>query len=1040
MRAGTYAQRRFFTLLSVMGAVIWLCTLLYLLDSRAATGQGAVRYVRSNGVASGACNSWAAACTLDYALSQAVAGDELWLMAGIYTPTVGVGQTSSFTLPNGVAIYGGFAGGETLRAQRNYTDNVVILTGDVGVPGNASDNAYHVVTAVNVDANTVIDGVTIRNGNANGSTTATQSGGGMYIYYGDLTIANVTFSNNSASLYGGGVYSRYGAPTLYNVQFYGNQGGYGGGMYNRSTFITMTNIAFINNVASSQGGGLNNKDGRPVMTNIRFEGNTAYSQGGGLYNNDGAPELLNVRFENNRASSTGGGLYSDTGAPKLTAVQFISNTSTTSNGGGVYLSKDTLTLADSVFMSNTAKSHGGALYAYKSTVAGTNVSLLGNSARYNGGAVFTDRSDIQLTNLTAAYNQGKYGGVFYNDTTTVTLTNATFYTNVATVDGGAIFNDAAPATMNHMTAVDNHADHYGGAIYSILDTPTVRNSILWSNTAEKGAVIIGTATFIETFVEGGCPVGVSCTHARVEDPLLGAFGNHGGSVNTIPILTGSPAIDQVTDHCPSTDARGIARPQGAACDMGAYESRGLALTLVSGDHQAIEVYQPYPAPLIVSATSIEGHAVDGAVATFSSPASGPGTAPVTKTATFAGGQAEVNVTANGFPGAYPVTVQAPGSQPVIFNLHNLDTPVAGLQAWHSGAAPVGQAVVFTATVQGGTSIVYTWEFGDGATFSTTENVLTHAYAVAGAYAVTVTAANELASAHITLPPLSIFDVQLAGLTATSNAPTILGQPTQFQATTQAGTGLAYVWDFGDGNTATGQAPVHTYAAPGSYTVSVTATNGTSTGVAQTTVLVEQALAGVGLLPQGTVIGEVGRAVTFSIEVGAGQPTTITWRFGDEPPAGASALAAEAGSTPWATIEHVYSAPGAYQVVAHVANSVSAFDVSNVIEIRDVPINGAAITWDGEAEIGQPITFRGHFDEGTSVSCIWDFDDATPPVAGCDVEHVYQSDGNFTVKVWIFNSVSVVVARTSVGIVDPTPVPVIDNYLYLPTLYSAPSPW
>jgi hypothetical protein len=65
---------------------------------------------------------------------------------------------------------------------------------------------------------------------------------------------------------------------------------------------------------------------------------------------------------------------------------------------------------------------------------------------------------------------------------------------------------------------DNHADHYGGAIYSILDTPTVRNSVLWGNTAEKGAVIIGTAAFVETIVEGGCPIGVSCTHAHSEDP------------------------------------------------------------------------------------------------------------------------------------------------------------------------------------------------------------------------------------------------------------------------------------------------------------------------------------------------------------------------------------------------------------------------------------------------------------------------------------------------------------------------------------------
>jgi PKD repeat protein len=197
---------------------------------------------------------------------------------------------------------------------------------------------------------------------------------------------------------------------------------------------------------------------------------------------------------------------------------------------------------------------------------------------------------------------------------------------------------------------------------------------------------------------------------------------------------------------------------------------------VSGDNQAVEVYQPYAAPLVISAISLEGHAVDGAVATFASPTSGAGVSPASKTATFAGGQAAVNVTANGFPGTYAVTVRAPGSQPVIFNLDNLDTPVAGLQAWHSGTAPVGHAVTFTATVQGGTSIVYTWEFGDGATISTTENVLTHAYALAGTYPVAVTAANEIASARVTLPDLTIYDVQLAGLTATATRLPRLASP------------------------------------------------------------------------------------------------------------------------------------------------------------------------------------------------------------------------------------------------------------------------
>ena len=990
------------SLSSIASAILLMVALLLLMDGRSTAAQGVVHYVKSNGATSGACGSWATACTLDYAMSHTAAGDELWLKAGVYTPTVGVGSTSSFTLTSGVGLYGGFAGTETARAQRNSAANVVVLTGDAGVPGDASDNSTHVVTAVNVDASTVVDGVTIRDGNAPGFGNP-GNGAGMFIQYGNLTVANVIFTNNTANQYGGGLYSRYGTPTLQNVQFLGNEANYGGGVANYSPVMTLTNAV--------------------------FRGNTVLLNGGGLYNNASTPVLTNIIFESNTAS-TGGGLYNSNSSPVITATRFISNAAT-SSGGALYQSKAEIWLTDAVLSGNTAKLHGGAIYVSRGVFNGAYLSMSSNSARYNGGAVFTDRGALTMTNVFAAYNQGKYGGIFYNDTTTVTLTNATFYSNTATIDGGAIFNDGSPATIDHLTAVSNNAEHYGGALYTILETPVVRNSIVWGNTAEKGGAIIGTASFVDTIVEGGCPIGVACARVSGDDPLLGAPGNYGGAVNTIPIFTNSPAIDQVTNFCPATDARGIARPQGVACDLGAYETRGLALALVSGNNQAIEVYQPYPAALVVSATSVEGHTVNGATATFASPVTGAGTAPISKTAAFAGGQAAVNVTANGYPGVYSVTVRAPGSAPVVFTLDNLDTPVAGLQASHSGTAPVGQAVTFTATVQGGTSIVYTWEFGDGATLNTTENVLTHAYTLAGNYAITVTAANEMASAHLYLT-LPIYDVELAGLTATSNGPTAFGQSTQFYATTQAGTGLAYTWNFGDGVTGAGQSPVHTYAAPGVYAVTLQATNGTSTGSAQTTVLVEQALANVGLLPQGTIIGEVGRAVTFSVEVGSGLPTTVSWHFGDES-SQVAAAAAEVGNTPWTSIEHVYAAPGAYHVTVHVANSVSAYDISNVVEIRDVPIVGASITWDGQQDIQAPILFSAHHVEGTSVSCIWDFDDSTPPVTGCDVEHAYTTDGLFTIKLWMVNSMGVIVARTNIEIIDLTPDPTTDNFLYLPAV-------
>ena len=56
-----------------------------------------------------------------------VAGDELWVKAGTYLPSTSGVRTASFTMKTGVAIYGGFAGTESARDQRNWRSNVTVL-------------------------------------------------------------------------------------------------------------------------------------------------------------------------------------------------------------------------------------------------------------------------------------------------------------------------------------------------------------------------------------------------------------------------------------------------------------------------------------------------------------------------------------------------------------------------------------------------------------------------------------------------------------------------------------------------------------------------------------------------------------------------------------------------------------------------------------------------------------------------------------------------------------------------------------------------
>lgn len=193
--------------------------------------------------------SWDNAYTsLQDALSAAVSGNEIWVADGTYYPDEGTGQTdnartATFQLKNGVAIYGGFASGETNVAERNWTTNPTILSGDIegddaafapdidsdSDPYTASQidhfnggNSYHVVTGSGTNNTSVIDGFTITAGYANGGINSEGEGGGMYNYYGSPVLTNVAFTGNYAEYGGGGLGNDSSAPTLTNVTFFGN--------------------------------------------------------------------------------------------------------------------------------------------------------------------------------------------------------------------------------------------------------------------------------------------------------------------------------------------------------------------------------------------------------------------------------------------------------------------------------------------------------------------------------------------------------------------------------------------------------------------------------------------------------------------------------------------------------------------------------------------------------------------------------------------------------------------------------------------------
>ena len=167
--------------------------------------------------------TWATAYrALQPAVDAAATGDEVWVAKGTYT-----GKDSMVAvLYKDIFLYGGFAGDETARGGRNWTENTTVIDGQ---------NARRCVLAI--DGST-LNGFTLRNGK-------TDRGGGML----SGAAVNCIFSGNTASGNGGGMYSG----TAVNCFFTGNTAaGNGGGIYNGDA----TNCTFIGNTATI-GGGMN---------------------------------------------------------------------------------------------------------------------------------------------------------------------------------------------------------------------------------------------------------------------------------------------------------------------------------------------------------------------------------------------------------------------------------------------------------------------------------------------------------------------------------------------------------------------------------------------------------------------------------------------------------------------------------------------------------------------------------------------------------------------------------------------------------------
>jgi len=267
-----------------------------------------------------------------------------------------------------------------------------------------------------------------------------------------------------------------------------------------------------------------------------------------------------------RASQLAGGILNN-GSLTLDHVAVTQNVMTTTagdfwqGGGGIYNGDGaTLNLIDSSVTDNHAAWSGGGVYSFfHTTTTIVRSTISGNVSNDVGGAI-RSLGNMDITNSTLSGNSstGWHGGAIFQTDGNITITNSTIADNIGP--------DWAPSAL--------FIGQFGG---SFVPTLTLTNTLITGNhwyACEKfasgttGNVVSGGYNLVQ---DDSC--NPSASDLINGNALIGPLADNGGPTFTRALSPGSPAIDAANDaSCPATDQRGVARPQGAHCDIGAYEA------------------------------------------------------------------------------------------------------------------------------------------------------------------------------------------------------------------------------------------------------------------------------------------------------------------------------------------------------------------------------------------------------------------------------------------------------------------------------------
>ncbi|WP_413999384.1 MBG domain-containing protein [Flavobacterium sp. W1B] len=506
-----------------------------------------VLYVNKNATGNQTGNSWQNAImeladALRYAKQQdnftSTTPLKIFVAGGTYKPlyspidgaSFGTDQNrdNTFLMVNNVQVYGGFAGDENTLEERDLslTVNQTILSGDLGIANDITDNAYHVIVSAGEVGTARLDGFTITKGYANSTgryvantkEAYSCSGAGIYNSESNPFYKNLIIKENICLESGGGMFSYMSTPNLQNVTIQNNQAKDGGGMANQyKSFASLLNVSIKNNNASESGSGLYNVDNSSAtLTNASIVGNRATIN---------SEIVAGCESQNSSVTLKNSIVWDELTGTFTAQYSLIKNKSNTDNGN---IDATNLTEAklfnnaanDDYSLKNTSPAvNAGDNNLYTGTLA-TDKDLAGNARIFDGSPTIDviDMGAYELQeNLFKPAPTAKYlTQVFAGDDKTLTNlqvsgTAIKWYTAATGGSVLAITTELADATTYYATQTIDEVESTkrvaitakrisdanqnmlaGSTVANLVSTPTTGSTATWFSAANGGTALNST--------------------------------------------------------------------------------------------------------------------------------------------------------------------------------------------------------------------------------------------------------------------------------------------------------------------------------------------------------------------------------------------------------------------------------------------------------------------------------------------------------------------------------------------------------------------